>query len=55
MNAFGTETPLCTIGPMCPMSAALLDHVRWPDGVADESGIDHESFMLDFLRTHSGS
>lgn len=55
VNAFGNETPLCTIGPMCPMSAALLDHVRWPDGVADESGIDHEPFMLDFLRTHSGS
>jgi poly(3-hydroxybutyrate) depolymerase len=52
INAFGNETTDCTYAPMCPIGAAFADHVRWPDGVADDSGIDHETFMLDFLRTH---
>jgi len=30
----------------------LLNHVRWPDGVADRSGLDHEPELLDFLRAH---
>ncbi len=54
VDAFGHETTTCTIAAMCPFSAALIDHVRWPDGVADESGIDHEPFLLDFLRSHTG-
>lgn len=52
LNVFGSEVDRCTYAPMCPFSAAYADHVRWPDGVSDESHEDHEIFMLDFLRTH---
>lgn len=53
VNAFGDEVTTCTIPQMCPFTAAYADHVRWPDGIADESGHDHETFMLDFLRSHA--
>jgi poly(3-hydroxybutyrate) depolymerase len=36
----------------CTPSIGILNHVRWPDGVADRSGIDHEPAMLDFMRAH---
>lgn len=48
----GRSTPSCTAASSCSGSVALLNHVRWPDGVADGSGIDHEPAMLDFLRDH---
>lgn len=48
----GSSTASCTPAAWCTGSAALLNHVRWPDGVADRSGVDHEPAMLDFLRAH---
>jgi len=36
----------------CLKAGALLQHVQWPDGVADRSGVDHEPDMLAFLRDH---
>lgn len=36
----------------CSRSRALLNHLRWPDGVADGGGQDHEPAMLGFLRDH---
>lgn len=48
----GQVTGNCTAASSCTGSMALLNHVRWPDGVADSSGIDHEPAMLDFLRGH---
>jgi len=36
----------------CAMMTALLQHIYWPDGVADRSGVDHEPEMLSFLREH---
>ncbi|MCA9671353.1 MAG: hypothetical protein KC503_37405 [Myxococcales bacterium] len=36
----------------CIEALALLNHVRWPDGVADKSGTDHEPRMLGFMRDH---
>jgi hypothetical protein len=46
----GLAVPGCTPPPQCTPAVSLLNHVRWPDGVADGSGIDHEPEMLDFLR-----
>jgi len=48
----GQITKSCTAAPFCTSTIAVLNHVRWPDGVADGSGIDHEPVMLDFLRNH---
>jgi poly(3-hydroxybutyrate) depolymerase len=36
----------------CTPTAATLNHVRWPDGIADRSGNDHEPALLDFLARH---
>lgn len=48
----GMDTTTCTGALACGEAVATLNHVRWPDGVADRSGIDHEPLMLDFLRDH---
>lgn len=37
----------------CTRATATLQHVQWPDGVADRSGVDHEPAMLAFLRDHA--
>lgn len=36
----------------CGELLQLTNHVRWPDGVADSSGIDFELQMLQFLADH---
>ena len=36
----------------CPAARATINHIRWPDGIADESGTDHEPDMLQFLFDH---
>lgn len=48
----GQLTEACTAPAFCTPSIATLNHLRWPDGVADGSGIDHEAAMLEFLRDH---
>ena len=41
------------VGPnLCTTELAMVNHMRWPDGVADKSGTDHEPAMLEFLREH---
>lgn len=52
VSGSGQTTASCTAAPFCTNSMAVLNHVRWPDGIADSSGIDHEPAMLDFLRDH---
>ena len=52
VSGTGQSVANCTPPPFCTGSIALLNHLRWPDGVADGSGIDHELEMLDFLRDH---
>lgn len=48
----GVERAACAIAGLCGPTRALLNHVRWPDGVGDRSGNDLEPRMLDFLRDH---
>ncbi len=52
VTGFGTVTNTCTPSLFCSLSIAVINHLRWPDGVADHSGIDHEPAMLDFLAAH---
>jgi len=52
VSGTGKTVASCTAAPYCTKSIALLNHLRWPDGVADGSDIDHEPEMLDFLRDH---
>jgi poly(3-hydroxybutyrate) depolymerase len=52
VSGIGTVATQCTSAAVCTMSIATLNHMRWPDGVADKSGKDHEPKMLDFLRQH---
>ncbi len=35
---------------ICLEAVGALNHLRWPDGVADKGGHDHEPAMLDFMR-----
>ncbi len=49
VNGFGEPVESCTGPALCGPAVATLSHVRWPDGVADGSGLDHEADMLAFL------
>jgi len=53
VNGFGATVDVCTGPALCGPAIATLSHVRWPDGVADGSGVDHEEDMLDFLRARA--
>ncbi len=48
----GRITDACSHSFLCSLPVATLNHLRWPDGVADHSGRDHEPAMLGFLREH---
>lgn len=48
----GAVATTCETQPPCSAAIGLLNHVRWPDGIADGSGADHEPAMLNFLREH---
>lgn len=57
VSGTGQIAASCTAAPFCTSNIALLNHLRWPDGIADKgiasgNGIDHEPAMLDFLRDH---
>ncbi len=49
----GQQTTACSPNSICTPTIGLINHMRWPDGVADGSGIDHEPAMLEFLRAHA--
>jgi pimeloyl-ACP methyl ester carboxylesterase len=48
----GRITNVCSHSFLCSLPVATLNHLRWPDGVADLSDRDHEPAMLNFLRDH---
>ncbi len=50
IDRHGAEVDSCA--RRCNRARALLNHMRWPDGVADGGGEDHELAMLSFLRDH---
>ena len=55
IDAYGDTVAECTAPSWCGPATATLNHLRWPDGVADGSGQDHEGEMLAFLRDHPAS
>ncbi len=52
ITARGERVDSCPAPGTCTEAAATLNHVRWPDGVADGSGKDWEVDLLDYLRAH---
>src|SRR5215472_12013792 len=42
----GPTVAACTTTALCPYATATLNHIHWPDGVEDGSGIDHEPEIL---------
>ncbi len=48
----GVPRAACAIAGLCGTLRQITNHIRWPDGIADGSGRDHEPAMLDFLRDH---
>jgi len=52
VNSEGKKVAACAPARQCRLIRGLQNHVRWPDGIADRSGIDHEKEMLEFLRKH---
>jgi len=50
--ADGRTAAFCAGPAVCTPALAYVNHLRWPDGVADGSGMDHEADMLAFLREH---
>jgi pimeloyl-ACP methyl ester carboxylesterase len=52
VDSDGQRVARCASTRQCRLGRGLLNHLRWPDGVADRSGIDHEPAMLNFLRDH---
>ncbi len=54
INGVGQTVDSCAGPVLCGPVLATLGHVRWPDGVADGSGEDHEADMLGFLGALQG-
>jgi poly(3-hydroxybutyrate) depolymerase len=48
----GAGSGWCAPALLCGSLVAVLNHLHWPDGVEDRSGIDWEPVMLEFLRDH---
>jgi poly(3-hydroxybutyrate) depolymerase len=48
----GQQATACTPIPPCSSDYATLNHLRWPDGVADQGHHDWELRMLSFLQEH---
>lgn len=47
----GDQVTACA--SLCPRAVGLVNHLRWPDGVADGGGKDWEPAMLQFLDGHA--
>jgi hypothetical protein len=48
----GVSVAACTTASLCSEATGALNHLRWPDGVADMGGHDWEPTMLNFLSAH---
>lgn len=51
-DARGAMATACASVAACTAGVAGANHVHWPDGVDDGSGLDHEPELLGFLRDH---
>jgi predicted esterase len=48
----GELASACLTVADCPEETGVNNHLHWPDGVADGSGMDWEPDMLQFLKNH---
>jgi dienelactone hydrolase len=51
IDSEGKRVERCMETPPCTETIGLVNHVRWPDGVADR-GDDHQPTLFTFLRAH---
>jgi len=51
-NAVEVSEGTCAPSSLCSALTAIFNHLHWPDGVADASGVDFEPAMLQFMREH---
>ena len=47
----GNEVNKCTSISLCDINKATINHVRWPDGIADGGKKDWEPSMMNFLKS----
>jgi len=52
VDGAGNRVGRCRAPGFCPLAAASLNHIRWPDGVDDRSGVDYEHEILSFFRAN---
>jgi pimeloyl-ACP methyl ester carboxylesterase len=52
LDAAGKPTNTCMAVGLCTPTLGVDNHLHWPNGASDGSGIDHEPEMLNFLRGH---
>lgn len=52
INYYAKPVNKCALPILCNPFILLRNHVFWPDGVEDKTGIDWEYKMLDFLKMH---
>ena len=52
IDGAGNSADSCVPVLFCPRRSGLLNHIRWPDGVADGGGRDWEPEMLSFFNDH---
>lgn len=52
INYYANPVNQCTPAFLCSSIFATRNHIFWPDGVEDKTGIDWEPKMLDFLKNN---
>jgi poly(3-hydroxybutyrate) depolymerase len=51
-NAVSVAEGTCASAALCSPIGAFLNHLHWPDGVEDQTGVDLEPVMLQFMKDH---
>ncbi len=52
ITGFAAAVSACASTQTCTYNIGLINHMRWPNGIFDGSGIDWEQGMLQFLKDH---
>ena len=53
LDRFGQRRFACAAPSLCSQAVGLRNHLAWPNGIADGSGVDWETEMLRFLGAQS--
>lgn len=52
INASSQKVSTCLTQSLCSYALGVVNHIHWPDGTNDNSGLDHEPELLNFLKNH---